>query len=323
MGLTIFLGIIIVVLVITNCITIKNVHQKNVEIDNENLSLQIEHSELESELKNIKNDIFHNELSLNKIHKQRQEAEEILRNIVSSQNKTLNDTIEITNNSFQQYCNTLETQYANFEEEFDEKVAQLNINFENEKSKIAAAAEVEKKELERIRSIRAAAQEALNREEEIKANLSFYCLTPSRKDLQDYDKLNALRPMLNNQRVLSMLLWQTFYQPLAKKQFPLILGTKTVTGIYKITNQTTDQVYIGQAVDVDKRWKDHCKCGLGIDTPAGNKLYKAMEQYGLQNFSFELLEECSREDLDDREAYFIELYNSYEFGYNSTRGNKR
>ena len=50
-----------------------------------------------------------------------------------------------------------------------------------------------------------------------------------------------------------------------------------------------------------KRWKDHAKCGLGIDTPASNKLYKAMLEDGLYNFSFELLEKCSRDELNEKE----------------------
>jgi len=78
-----------------------------------------------------------------------------------------------------------------------------------------------------------------------------------------------------------MLIWQTYFQPLAKKQFPVILKDKTKMGIYKITNIKTDESYIGQSVDVYKRWSDHCKAGLGIDTPVGNKLYKAMLKDGL------------------------------------------
>lgn len=45
-------------------------------------------------------------------------------------------------------------------------------------------------------------------------------------------------------------------------------------------------------------------------------------QHGLENFSFELLEECSREQLDQKEKYFIELFDSKNFGYNGQAGNK-
>ena len=95
-----------------------------------------------------------------------------------------------------------------------------------------------------------------------------------------------------------------------------------ICGIYKITNQKNDLVYIGQAVDMSTRWKNHAKAGLGIDTPQGNKLYKAMIDDGLENFSFEILEQCSRDQLNEKEKYYISLYQSDQFGYNSTAGNK-
>jgi len=51
-----------------------------------------------------------------------------------------------------------------------------------------------------------------------------------------------------------MLIWQTYWQPLAKVKFPIILKDKTKMGIYKITNSQTGECYIGQAVDIYKRW---------------------------------------------------------------------
>ena len=102
-----------------------------------------------------------------------------------------------------------------------------------------------------------------------------------------------------------------------------ILGTAIVSGVYKITNQETGECYIGQAVDVAKRWKDHAKCGLGIDTPVNNKLYKAIQEYGIWNFSWELLEKCDKELLNEKEKYYIELYDSKNYGYNSSIGIKK
>ena len=132
-----------------------------------------------------------------------------------------------------------------------------------------------------------------------------------------------MKSQLNKPRILSMLIWSTYWQKPMTALCNNILGTSIVTGIYKITNQETGECYIGQAADVAKRWKDHAKCGLGIDTPAGNKLYKAIQEYGIWNFSWELLEQCNRVDLDEKERYYIQLYKSYEFGYNSNKGVKK
>ena len=119
-----------------------------------------------------------------------------------------------------------------------------------------------------------------------------------------------------------MLIWSTYFQKPMTSLCNNVLGLNTVCGIYKITNQETTQCYIGQAVDVAKRWKDHAKCGLGIDTPIGNKLYKAMQEYGINNFSWEVLEICPKEQLDEKEKYYIELYQAVLYGYNGQSGNK-
>jgi group I intron endonuclease len=99
-----------------------------------------------------------------------------------------------------------------------------------------------------------------------------------------------------------------------------VVGTYMKSGIYKITNQKTKECYIGQAVDIASRWKQHAKCMLDIDTPAGNKLYKAAQEYGIWNFSWEILEECPHEQLNEKEQYYIDLYDSYNFGYNQNKG---
>ena len=145
-------------------------------------------------------------------------------------------------------------------------------------------------------------------------------LTDSQK--ADIKFLQEIEVRLSQPRVLRMLVWQYYFQKPLKSLWTNILGGKEVTGIYKITNQITGEVYIGQAVNVQKRFSEHAKCGLGIDTPAGNKLYAAMKEYGLDAFSWELLEECKSELLNEKERKYIELYDSVNYGYNSQKGNK-
>ena len=73
--------------------------------------------------------------------------------------------------------------------------------------------------------------------------------------------------------------------------------------------------YVGQAVDLATRWKQHIKRGIGAETPTRNKLYPAMLTLGVENFSFEVIEECSREELDTREHYWQNYFKAKEFGY--------
>ena len=102
---------------------------------------------------------------------------------------------------------------------------------------------------------------------------------------------------------------------------PKILGKQEICGIYKITNLKTEECYIGQARDIKKRIYEHMRAGLGVDTPQGNQLYSAMQEYGLENFSVELLEECDSQELNKKEKYYIKLYQADIVGYNISGGN--
>jgi group I intron endonuclease len=84
-------------------------------------------------------------------------------------------------------------------------------------------------------------------------------------------------------------------------------------GIYKITNQINNKSYIGQSVNINRRWAEHRM--LGRDESLSLK--RAMRKYGIENFTFEVLEECLPEELDAREIFYISLHLSE---YNRTTG---
>lgn len=94
-----------------------------------------------------------------------------------------------------------------------------------------------------------------------------------------------------------------------------------MVGIYKITNKINNKCYIGQSVDIQQRWSKHLSAFNGEHTP-DYKIYRAFEKYGLQNFTFEVIEECEQQHLDEREIYWIEFYNSFAEGYNMSLGGK-
>jgi hypothetical protein len=175
-------------------------------------------------------------------------------------------------------------------------------------------------ELKSLQETRAAAITAAQQEKHIQENKDYYCLILPIEEASDVNILRGVAKRISKPRSILMAIWQAYYQPIAKKKFPQILGKPDVCGIYKITNQETGECYIGQAIDVRRRWYDHCRCGIGIDTPQGNRLYAAMQEYGLDVFSFELLLECDSTQLNEKEKYFIDLYNSNVVGYNIIKG---
>lgn len=93
-----------------------------------------------------------------------------------------------------------------------------------------------------------------------------------------------------------------------------------MVGIYKIYNTKNNKIYIGQSVNIKRRWTQHIN-KIGIDN---SPLHNAMGYYGVDNFTFEVVEECLVEDLDTKEKYWIEFYNSIiPNGYNVSYGGQR
>lgn len=98
-------------------------------------------------------------------------------------------------------------------------------------------------------------------------------------------------------------------------------------GIYKITNQVNGKKYIGQSLNIGQRWKDHKYIAKSNNENRKYHMaiYEAIRKYGIDNFIFEILEECSKELLDEKERYWISYYNSNtkENGYNETAGGQK
>ena len=90
--------------------------------------------------------------------------------------------------------------------------------------------------------------------------------------------------------------------------------------IYKVTNKVNNKVYIGQTIqDLDSRLYNHFyRAEKGNDN---NKFYNAIRKYGKENFKAEVIDFASSQDeLDEKEIFYISLYNSTENGYNTLLG---
>ena len=94
-------------------------------------------------------------------------------------------------------------------------------------------------------------------------------------------------------------------------------------GIYKIENLINGKIYIGQSTDIKRRWYNHKRVINEILYDSYNyPLYRSMRKYGVENFSFEILEECLIEEMDQKEFFYIKKFNSLiPNGYNQAYGN--
>lgn len=90
--------------------------------------------------------------------------------------------------------------------------------------------------------------------------------------------------------------------------------------IYLITNDVNSKVYVGQTIQtLNKRFNGHC-CYSKSDRSSNMYIKRAIHKYGRDKFHITLLEECPIDLLNERERYWISFYNSYNEGYNLTKG---
>lgn len=94
-----------------------------------------------------------------------------------------------------------------------------------------------------------------------------------------------------------------------------------MTGIYCITNLINNKCYIGQSKDIERRWRnERSRANQPSSVEYDKLLCRAFRKYGIENFSWEILEECDVELLNEREEYWANYYNSYiPYGYNVAR----
>lgn len=177
-------------------------------------------------------------------------------------------------------------------------------------------------ELEEERTRRAAINEEIRRRRQVEEQQDFYRIQFSDEDKNDVEILRSVAPRLRHPEAINKVIWTAYYQkPLAELRKRL-LTSGDISGVYKITRLKTNEIYIGQTTSIDKRWQEHVKSALGVGTLASSQLHRVMKSDGPENFTFEILEETPKDKLRERESYYIDFYDSKNYGLNSVTGDK-
>ena len=86
--------------------------------------------------------------------------------------------------------------------------------------------------------------------------------------------------------------------------------SKDITGIYQLKNKINGHSYVGQSINIYKRWREHRSAAFNQNSSDYNMIiYQAIRKHGLENFDFIILEECLTEQLNEREVYWIAYFN--------------
>lgn len=165
-----------------------------------------------------------------------------------------------------------------------------------------------------------AAVKVNKRAEMEKQQKDFYRIQLSQEDLEEIKRLREVEQYLRQKEPLNKVIYKCYYEKPLTSMIGRVLGNRKIMGIYKITNLDNGMCYIGQSVDVADRWRQHVKRGVGAEPVTQNKLYPAMKSIGVENFTFELIEECKGNELTPREKYWTDFYQAQTYGYTVKKG---
>lgn len=209
----------------------------------------------------------------------------------------------------------LQISYNSKKEELDNSFKEFEENYLEKKKNYE---ELLKKQEQHQQEVIARFKEDEARRQEV----DFYRIQISENDVEDIKRLKSIAASLNSPQVLYKLIWENYYKSKFSEMVGRVVGTTRGCGIYKITNITNNKVYIGQTRQTyQTRWRSHVKRGLRAEPTTNNKLYNAMWEDGVENFTFEVIGDYPAAELNEKEKYYINFYKSNEWGYNSTIGN--
>ena len=274
-----------------------------------------------------------------KLNQQKKALEEVEQKLASckQQNYTLDTEISnklIQANAIQERYDTLTTNLSQIQNTYDVLVKQAEQNYaaELEELKRKNQEEIDEANLttqitinkvngqiddcQKLYASLVASYQIANEESDARRHVQISLAT--REDI-DF-MLNYVSPRLKNPAIISKLIWSEYFQKPTNDMLDYVLPSRDCAGIYKITNDETKEAYIGRSVSVRKRLTDHIKSSLGIDTIADQHVHRVMREKGIWNFTFELIEECAREKLNEREKYYIEFFHTDQYGYNQKAG---
>ena len=295
---------------------LKRVSVSNQEIEQENLKLENKHAELTSILQKESSEY-------SALKAQKAELETSLANLREIQTNAANDyytsALELAQMKFEQaiekISEELETARADAQKEYAETLRESAAEYQEQITIYITELGALSKKIEEERSVVDTLVAAAKRREEMEHAQDFYRIVLSNEDIEEIKRLRSVIPFLRDKTPLNKVIYKVYYERPLTDMLGRVVGQTPRTGIYKITSLQDEKCYVGQAANIAERWRQHTKRGVGAEDWTQNKLYPAMYSLGVENFSFEILEECDRSELNDKEKFWQQVYHAQDFGY--------
>lgn len=154
----------------------------------------------------------------------------------------------------------------------------------------------------------------------IEEQQDFYRIQLQPESIRDIQILEEIKPKLSKFDSLDKLIYDIYIKKPTDEMIKRVLEGRAPSGIYKITRLKTGEIYIGKSTDIKTRWQQHTKSVFHCGTISHSILHTTIERDGVENFTWELLEEVPKDKLGEREKYWIEFYDSKKYGLNERNG---
>lgn len=218
--------------------------------------------------------------------------------------------------------NVLETR-EKYRQELDEVELQHNARMEQISQELDDAqyqCGVVQNSLDALRERRNVLNEDIRREKKKLEEQTFFKINLTPEALSDIQVLREIAPRLNRRIDIDKMIYDTYCAKPVLEMTRRVLNGEQPCGIYKITREKTGEIYIGKSTNVRDRWVQHAKSAYHCGTISHSRLHTIMEEDGIENFTFELLEKVPKDKLTEREKYWIDFYDTKKFGLNERAG---
>lgn len=171
-------------------------------------------------------------------------------------------------------------------------------------------------EIEDFRTKRETINQEILRARALEEKQDFYRVQLDPIAIKDIAVINSIKSSISKFDLLEKLLYDCYVKKSVDEMIKRVLEGRAPCGIYKITRLKTKEVYIGQSTDIKARWAQHAKSAFHCGTISHSTLHTTIERDGIENFTWELLEEVPKDKLRERERYWISFYQSKDYGLN-------
>ena len=289
---------------------------KYIEEQKEKLDFEIRFSlrDLESQQDELRKDIQIKRTMLDEMTQRAEKYEEQLRSLALGNAKRYEETL--MNIAKEKVDAESKAQTEAAMKAHEELMTKLTEEAANAQSTIASLTQT----IEQFALKQKAINEAIARQRLLEEQQDFYRICLTEDAISDVSFLREVRKNLKKPEIIDKIIYDNYIGKPVLEMIKRVLQNTTCSGIYKITCTKTGEIYIGKSTDVKSRWQQHCKSAFNCGTIAHSLLHTKMRQHGIENFTFELVEQVPKEQLSEREKFYINFYQTKEIGLNERSG---